>query len=123
MRIVPLLAVLSLAARAYADGAATVAAPAPAPLAPVPDGGIYLGVGGGLSPDTDNAGYLTGSLVVDRPLFWRLGAWLSGEWAFVWRAPEPDFLLRLCFGLRIDLVRAESKKWKLFADVAFAHQH
>ncbi len=126
MRPVPLLVVLSLAAAAAtaaAAPAATVEEKAPEPLKPVPEGGLYLGVGGGLSPDTDNAGYLTGSLVIDRQLFWRVGAWISGEWAYIWRAPEPDFSLRLCFGARIDVVRSESKKWKVIADVAFAHQH
>ncbi len=92
------------------------------PLKPVPDGGVYIGVGGGGSPDA-GSGMLTGSLVLDRPLFWRLGAWITGEWGYVWRAPEDDFTLRITIGVRVDVWRSETKKYRLLTDVAFAHMH
>jgi len=117
------LLLLSLVASSVARADGSVTASAPEKLKPVPDGGIYFGVGGGLAPDVGNAGYLTGSLAIDRPLFWRLGLWLTGEWTYLWRAPEPDFALRLCFGVRIDVARSESRRFRAIADLAFAHQH
>jgi hypothetical protein len=62
--------------------------------------------------------------VIDRQLFWRIGLWLSGEAAYIFRgAPEDDFALRLCIGARVDLYRSQTKKWRLISDVAFVHMH
>lgn len=93
------------------------------PLGPVPDGGIYIGGGGGFSPDLSTAGYTSTSLVIDRHLFWRIGLWVSGEAAYIFRAPEDDVALRLCIGARVDLWRSETKKWRLIAEVSFVHMH
>ena len=109
-------------ATASIDASASIAKAAPAPKKPISDGGIYLGLGGGLSPDVQ-AGAVMGSLVLDRPLFWRMGFWFSGEWNVLLKQPEPDLALRLCFGLRADLLRTESKSVRLISTLSFAHQH
>jgi hypothetical protein len=94
-----------------------------ADLKPVPEGGIYIGAGGGVLPVGHAAGSAFGSLVVDRPLFWRMGFWMSGEGQGIVRDPESSLALRLCFGFRIDMVRTESRKVRLQGTLAFAHQH
>ena len=100
----------------------SIAKPAPIAKKPVSDGGIYLGLGGGLSPDVQ-AGAVMGSMVLDRPLFWRMGFWFSGEWSVLARQPEADLALRLCFGLRTDILRTESRSVRLIGTLSFAHQH
>ncbi|MSP60610.1 MAG: hypothetical protein EXR72_09775 [Myxococcales bacterium] len=113
-----------------AEGNPTVTRTAPA-LSPVPDGGLYLGGGGGYASagnahDGGNGaqvGYTMGSLVIDRHLFWRIGAWLSGEWNDQFREADADFAIRLCFGARIDLYRSPSRKVRVIANLAFAHMH
>ena len=89
---------------------------------PVADGGVYIGFGGGGSPD---AGGLLGmlSLVINRPIIWRLGLWASGESMYIQRAPEADLALRLCIGLSIDLARDDEQKVRWIGMVDFAHQH
>jgi hypothetical protein len=125
LAIAPLV-VLALVGPAHADPPPPQAAQvqqSTALLKPVPDGGIYLGTGGGFSPDLANAGYAATSLVIDRQLFWRIGLWLSGEASYVWRAPEDDLTARLCIGGRIDVWRSQTRKWRLIAEVSFVHMH
>lgn len=90
---------------------------------PIPDGGIYLGWGGGLTPGATSSGLAAGSLVIDRHLFWRMGLWISGETFFIPHPGESDLAMRLCIGARIDVWRSESRKVRVITDVAFTHQH
>ena len=111
---------ISPIAVAHADE--TIARPSPPPKKPISDGGFYLGLGGGLSPDA-LAGSVMGSLVLDRPLLSRMGFWFSAEWNYLMKQPESDLALRLCFGLRTDILRTESKSVRLIGTLSFAHQH
>jgi hypothetical protein len=127
MRNYPILAMfllLSVNAPAFADDPSVATLEKKAPdLAPVPDGGIYLGGGGGATPD-GRSPTLMGSLVIDRQMFWRIGVLLTGEWTYIARdGQDPDFALRLCAGVRLDAWRSDDKKVRVVTDVAFAHQH
>lgn len=123
MVVATLVMVAGGGARADAPPAAATVAVSAARPDPVPDGGIYLGWGGGLAPSSGASAMASSSLVIDRQLFWRIGLWVSGEAFYVVHPGEDDLAMRLCIGARVDLFRSENRKLRVISNLAFTHQH
>ena len=118
----PTIAFVLLTAISAARADPSVATRAP-DTRPVPDGGLYLAAAAGGALGGDGRYLMSGSLTIDRHLFWRIGAWIDGAWGYLPGAVENEFMLRLAVGGRIDLWRSESKKVRLIANLCFVHLH